>query len=149
MEEQPPVWVNPGRVIDIETTPEGRARVMINVQGLSFSARNLGRRGVIRDLIVYSMISDMDSADVTCMVEPESLPDRVRVGRPVMVEVDAEDEDEHVIHLHLDTLCMDSDLPAVMHLFWPEERRGRWFRRADGPVYRCPCGAASCDVLPE
>ena len=53
MEEQRPVWVNPGRVIDIETTPERRPRVMINVQGPSISARNLGLRGVIRDLIVY------------------------------------------------------------------------------------------------
>ena len=147
MKEQPPVWVNPGRVIDIETTPEGRARVMINVQGPSFSARNLGRRGVIRDLIVYGMTSDMDSADVTYMVEPESLPDRVRVGRPVMVEVDAEDED--VIHLHLDSLHMEPDLPAVIHLFCPEERRGRKFRRSDAPVYRCPCGAANWGVLPE
>ena len=114
MEEPPPVWVNPGRVIDIETTPEGRPRVMINVQGPDFSARNLGLRGVIRDLIVYGMISDMDSADVTCMVEPESLPDRVRVGRPVMVEVDA--EDEHVIHLHLDTRYTG---PVVQTGRWP------------------------------
>ena len=111
MEEQPPVWVNPGRVTDIETTPEGRPRVTINVRGPGFSARNLGLRGVIRDLIVYSMISDMDSADVTCMVEPESLPDRVRVGRPVMVEVDA--EDEHVIHLHLDTLYTEPEVQTV------------------------------------
>ena len=147
MEEQPPVWVNPGRVIGIETTPEGRPRVMINVQGPSFSARNLGLRGVIRDLIVYGMISDMDPSDVTYMVEPPSLPDRFRVGRPVMVEVDA--EDEHVIHLHLDTLYMEPGLPAVLHLFCPEEQRGRWFRPADGPVYKCPCGRAIWDVLPE
>ena len=83
----------------------------INVRGPGFSARNLGLRGVIRDLIVYGMISDMDSADVTCMVEPESLPDRVRVGRPVMVEVDA--EDGHVIHLHLDTLYTEPEVQTV------------------------------------
>ena len=98
VDEQRPIWVQPGRTTGIEPSPGGRCSVSVDSATVTFAARNLDQQGVIRDLTLSPIISNMDTGEVYYTVELESLPDHVRIGRPVLVEVDQ--EDDHVIHLY-------------------------------------------------
>lgn len=149
MEEQQPLWVHPGRITNIEPAPGGGYDVTIDSTRVAFAARNLDRRRVIRDLVLRGSISNMDTDEVFYTVEVESLPDQVRTGRPVMIEVNEDEEDDPVIHLHPGSLYQELYLPTVLHLVCPVEQQSRWFRQTrDDSVYRCPCGE-TWDVLPE
>ena len=144
MEEQSATWIHPGRITDIEATRQGRRRVTIDCGGVTFAARGLEGREAIRDLVLQGRISNVDTGEEIYVVELEALPEYVRVGMAVMVQVD--EEDEFVIHLYPDALYREPDLPPVMRLVCPEEQRGRWFRLVEGSVYECRCGVR-WDVL--
>ena len=141
VDEQRPAWVQPGRITGIETSPGGRYLVTIRS-----AARNLDQREVVRNLTPLTIISNFDTGLVSYTVELESLPDHMRTGGPVMVEVD--EQDEYAIHLHPDALYQEPYLPNEMFLFRPVEQQGRWCRQGDEAVYECPCGAV-WDVAPE
>ena len=130
----------------MEPSPGGRCSVSVDSTTVTFAARNLDQQGVIRDLTLWPIISNMDTGEVYYTVELESVPDHVRIGRPVLVEVDQ--EDDHVIHLHPGALYQELYLPHLLYLVCPEERRGQWCRQKDNSVYECPCGAR-WDVFPE
>ena len=138
MEEQRPVWVQPGRITDIVTRSGGGYLVTIRSTTVRFAARNLNQREVVQDLTLLIIMSNEDTDLVYYTVELESLPDHVQIGDPVMVEVDEED-DHHVIHLHPDALYQEPYLPDDMHLLCPVEHQGRWRRQGDEAVYECPC----------
>lgn len=95
-------WVHPGRITHVETAPRGWYRVTIDAANVRFAARNLAGRAVIRDLVILGKLENLDATDVSYVVDLECLQDYVRVGAPVMVETDA--DDEYVIHLHPDAL---------------------------------------------
>ena len=133
VDEQRPIWVQPGRITGIDTSLGGRYSVTIDSTTVTIAARNLDQQGVIRDLTLWSIISNMDTDEVCYTVELESLPDHVRIGRPVLVEVD--EEDDHVIHLHPGTLYQELYLPDLLYLVCPEEQRGQWCRQKDNSVY--------------
>ena len=139
-------WVHPGRITHVETAPGGGYRVTIDATNVRFAARNLAGRAVIRDLMILGKLENLDATDVSYVVDLECLQDYVRVGAPVMVETDA--DDEYVIHLHPDALYQSPDLPRVLYLVCPAEGRGRWCSNVDESVYQCPCGVR-WDVLPE
>ena len=139
-------WVHPGRITNVETTPGGRYRVTIDSTTVCFAARNLAGRPVIRDVAVRGTLANMDTTDVSYVVDLDCLQDYVRVGAPVMVETDADDED--MIHLHLDALYQEQVLPEDLCMICPEEGLRRWFSKVDESVYQCPCGVR-WDVLPE
>ena len=145
MNDPDTTWVHPGRITNVETMPGGRCRVTIDAANVRFAARNLAERAVIRDLVILGKLENLDATDVSYVVDLKCLKDYVRVGAPVMVETDA--DDEYVIHLHPDALYQDPDLPRVLYLVCPAEGQGRWCSNVDESVYQCPCGVR-WDVLP-
>ena len=138
-------WVHPGRITNVEVLPGGRHRIIINSTSVCFAARNLGEGAVIPDLVVLGKMFKMDTEYVSYLVDLDCPEDYVRMGAPVMVEVDADDED--MIHLHPDALYQEPELPRILYLVCPAERRGRWCSRIVGSEYKCPCGVR-WDVLP-
>ena len=56
--------VHPGRITAIEPAPGGAYSVTIDSTTVSFAARNLDQRGVIRDLTLWTIISNMDTGEV-------------------------------------------------------------------------------------
>ena len=144
MEEQAVTWVRPGRVTGIEEMQSGRRLVSIDCPGVMVAAVGLGDREVIRDLALQGGMSNTDTGEEVYVVELEVLPEYMRVGVPVMVQVD--EEDRFVIHLHPDALYGEPDLPPLMHLVCPAEQLGRWFSLVEGSVYECRCGVR-WDVL--
>ena len=137
-------WVHPGRIKNLEPAPGGQYRVTIDSTSVSFAARNLSGRAVIRGVVILGKVANMDTEDVMYVVDVECLQDYVRVGAPVMVETDA--DDESVIHLHTDALYQEPDLPRALYLVCPAEGQGRWCSNVDESVYQCPCGVR-WDVL--
>ena len=94
-------WVHPGRITDVESLPEGQSRVTIGSTTVAFAARNLKEeQAVVRDVELLGKLNHMDSADMSYVMDLKCLQDYVRVGAPVMVEIDADDDDEWVIHLY-------------------------------------------------
>ena len=75
MSEQRPIWVQPGMTTGIEPSPGGRYSVSVDSTTVTFAARNLDQQGVIRDLTLWPIISNMDTVEVYYTVELESLPD--------------------------------------------------------------------------
>ena len=146
MEERQPVRVHPGRITGVEPAPGGAYSVTIDSTTVSFAARNLDQRGVIRDLTLWTIISNMDTGEVHYTVRLESLPVHVRTGRPALVEMDEEDDD--VIHLHPGALYQELYPPSILFLVCPAEQRSRWFRQKENSVCECPCGAR-WDIFPE
>ena len=138
--------VHPGRITAIEPAPGGAYSVTIDSTTVSFAARNLDQRGVIRDLTLWTIISNMDTGEVYYTVRLESLPVHVRTGRRALVEMD--EEDDHVIHLHPGALYQELYPPGILFLVCPAEPRSRWFRQKEYSVYECPCGAR-WDIFPE
>ena len=122
-----PVWVHPGRITAIEPAPGGAYSVTIDSTTVSFAARNLDQRGVIRDLTLWTIISNMDTGEVHYTVRLESLPVHARTGRPALVEMD--EEDDHVIHLHPGALYQELYPPSILFLVCPAEPLSRWFRQ--------------------
>ena len=61
MDEQRPAWVQPGRITGIETSPGGRYLVTIRSATVTFAARNLDQREVVRDLTPLTIISNFDT----------------------------------------------------------------------------------------
>ena len=142
-------WVHPGRIADVEILPGGQYRVTINSTTVAFAARNLKEeQAVVRDLELSARISYDDTDRVIHIADLEFLQDYLRMGAPVMVEIDEDDEDEWVIHLYPDALFQEKVIPEELYLVCPAEGKGRWFSSVDKSVYRCPCGA-EWDVLPE
>ena len=142
-------WVHPGRITEVESLPEGQSRVTIGSTTVAFAARNLKEeQAVVRDVELLGKLNHMDSADMSYVMDLKCLQDYVRVGAPVMVEIDADDDDEWVIHLYPDALFQETVLPEELYLVCPAEGKGHWCSSVDESVYRCPSGA-QWDVLPE
>ena len=146
MEEQAVTWVRPGRITSIEEMQSGRRLVSIACPGAMFAAVDLGERGVIRDLVLQGGMINHDTGEEVFVVGLDVLPEYVRVGMPVLVQAD--DEDEFAIHLHPDPLHREPYLPSALHLVCPAEQVGRWCSLVEDSVYECPCGA-TWEVLPE
>ena len=142
-------WVHPGRITNVENLPGGQYRVTIDSTTIAFAARNLKEeQAVARDVELSARISHDDTDCVIHIADFESLQDYLRVGAPVMVEIDADDDDEWVIHLYPDALFQETALPEELYLLCPADGRGRWFSKVDGSAYRCPCGVL-WDVHPD
>ena len=142
-------WIHPGRITAIENLPGGQYRVTIDSTTIAFAARNLKEeQAIARDVELFGRISNDDTDHVIHIADFESLQGYLRVGAPVMVEIDADNEDEWVIHLYMDSLFQETVLPAELYLVCPAEGAGRWCSSVNKSVYRCPCGA-QWDVDPE
>ena len=149
MQEQQPVWVHPGRITGIEPSSGRGYRVTIDSTKVTASVRDLDEQKVIGDLSLSASISNLDTDEIQYTLEMESLPDQVRMGRPVMVEVNEDEDDGPVIRLHPGALYQELNLPGVLYLVCPVENQGRWFRQThDDSVYECSCGS-TWDVFPE
>ena len=112
---------------------------------VTFAARNLDQQGVIRDLTLWPIISNMGTGRSATRWN----------WSPCRTTCESADRCwwrwiKRMATSFTSTLApLPGALPAhLLYLVCPEERRGQWRRQKNNSVYECPCGDR-WDVFPE